>query len=350
MASIDLPMERQTSTRPPSRALSRPAPRRSLPGQITAALFQPGSFFATLPAGSSRQWLLAALLILALAGFTAVRHAELKAKAGANDAAASPVDFGAAPPVEGDFGAPVEGGGAIPGGEFPSPGDFGGSFPLEDAGGASASTTSTWTTALVGAGELMLAWAIQALLLCEVSLFNGRLPKLGRNVQIAVWASLPLALMAALQLVYYWAGGTMGEPGLLGLIVEWEGFAAQPPFAQALLLSLASRLTIFWLWSLLLLYIGGRMALNGRSWAVALVLVAWAAVSVVAPVATGAIAAPGLEIDALPLGEMPLDPSLMPEGMPFDPALMPEGEMPIEVERMDAPPVEGEIIPQESAP
>jgi hypothetical protein len=299
---------------------------------MTAALLQPGQFFAALPVGS-RQGLLVALLILALAGFTAVRHAELTAETASDGGI--PADLGQFPPVDGGFGVPLDPSAPFPGGEFASPGDLGGGFvPPAASGDSPTSTTATWTTALIGASQFVVAWVVQAVLLCEVSLFNGRMPKLGRNLQIAVWASLPLALMSALQLVYFWAGGAMGAPGLSGIITEWEGFAAQTPFVQALLLSLASHVTIFWLWSLVLLYVGGRVALNGRRWAVLLVLLGWAAISSVIPVLTGAVSAPLPVVE-----EIPLDPNLTP----FDPSLMPEGDVP--VERPDFAP-----LPEEERP
>lgn len=334
MTTIDVPMNDQRPVRSPRYALAKPAPRRGLLASVMAVLLQPGAFFASLATGS-RQWLLVALLILALAGFTAVRHAELTTGSGSD--ADLPTDLGGFPPVDGGFGAPFDPSASVPGGEFAPPGDPGGGFIPPAAGStASASTTATWTTALIGASQFVVAWVVQAVLLCEVSLFNGRMPKLGRNLQIAVWASLPLALMLTLQLVYYSAGGAMGAPGLSGIVTEWEGFAAQTPFVQALLLSLASHLTIFGVWSLVLLYVGGRVALNGRRWAVLLVLLGWAAISAVTPVLTGAVSAPVPAVEEIPFDPslMPLDPSGMTEGMP-------EGDVP--VERPDfAPLPEGE--------
>jgi hypothetical protein len=86
-------------------------------------------------------------------------------------------------------------------------------------------------------------------------------------------------------------------------------------------------LTLFWLWGLLLLYIGARQALRGRWWASLLVVFAWVAVVVVTPVLTGAVAAPPLEEAIVPGDMMPVDLSGMEgdgglplEGRPGEPS------------------------------
>ncbi len=260
---------------------------RSLIGQIQALLLQPGSFFRGLTA--SRQWLWAALLILALTGAAAVRQAALIAAAASPDSGA-PVAID--PSMSGGF---PGGGGGIDSG-IPPDGGIPGAAP------APGNVIGTWTTALVAAGTIALGWLIQMVLLCEVSLFRGHAPSLGQNLRIAVWASLPLALMAGLQLAYYAAGGSVGQAGLVGYVGQIPGYEQQSPFAQALILSALSRATIFWLWSALLLYFGARHALGGHWLTSALVVLMWAAVLIVAPVATGAIIAQ----DAAPI-EQPID-------------------------------------------
>lgn len=264
-------------------ALARRTRPRGLVGQIGMVLFEPGAFFRALSlAENSRQWVWAAVLILALVGISAVRQSALQS-------GGTPV--ASAPPI-----TDIPGGGMPFGGPNMSggPGTSGGGMsPAELTGGSSGSdVSSTWTTALLAAAGILLGWMILAVLLCEVSLFNGVAPRLGRNFQIAIWASVPVGLMAALQLLYYAAGGTVGAPGISGLLSEWHGYADLPHFLQSLLLSLTSHLTLFWLWSLALIFIGARMALRGRSWAVLLVVVAWVLVAVIAPVLTGDIAAP----------------------------------------------------------
>jgi hypothetical protein len=246
---------------------------RSLIGQIMAVLLQPGSFFNGLTA--SRQWLWVALLILALTGASAVRQVSLIA------AAANP-DAGGQVVVDPSMGGPGPGG--IDSGVPPDAG-------VPGAAPAPSDVNGTWTTALVAAGTIALGWVIQMILLCEVSLFRGRAPSLGQNLRIAVWASLPLALMAGLQLAYYAAGGSVGQTGLIGYVEHIPAYAEQSPFVRGLILSALSRATVFWLWSALLLYIGARYALGGNWLTSSLVVLMWAALLIVAPVVTGAITA-----------------------------------------------------------
>ena len=304
MAQMDLQIDqkpaRSRNGQQDYRLIQQPRPR-GIVAQVVTLLLQPGVFFRTLPAlVNSRQWLLIAAIILTISGMVAVRQSELAAEAdstGGSDMMPPP-----------DMLDPRMGGGAVSGDLGGMPPDMGmsmdGGMPGGPALASTGGVSTTWTTALVAGGSLLAAWLLQALLLSEVSLFNGRAPRLGLNLQIAVYASVPLALITGLLALYYNAGGAMGEPGLTGLATEWSGFAGQTPFIQALLVSLSSRLTLFWLWSLLLLYLGARHALRGRWWASALVVAAWVAVIVVTPVLTGAVTAPPTE-DAILPGEMP---------------------------------------------
>jgi hypothetical protein len=332
--------------------ITLPSRPRSLVGQMSMALLEPNAFFRALPFASGRQWLWTGLLILLLVGLSAVRQETLSA-----DSGAPAIDLGG-PPIDdlggGGGGAIISGGG---GGIAISPGPMGGPMPSDPGLGGPVTTptptadvSQTWTTALLAASHVVLGWAVLSVLLSEVTLFNGRAPELGLNMRLAVWATVPLGLMAALQLIFFAAGGKPGEPGLVGLLSEWEGYATLPLFAKSLVLSLASRLTLFWVWSLVLVTIGARRALEGKPWAVALVVAAWAVVLVVAPVVTGAVKAEEAPISEnidLPPSEMlPGLESLLPlvEGTPE--AGMPGG--------MDAPPVdfapmspEGEAAPAE---
>jgi hypothetical protein len=65
-----------------------------------------------------------------------------------------------------------------------------------------------------------------------------------------------------------------------------------PVFVKSAVLSLASRLTLFWLWRLVLIYSGARWVLAGKWWSSLLIVLVWAVVLVVAPVVTGHIRAP----------------------------------------------------------
>jgi hypothetical protein len=283
--------------------IRQPRPRGVITQVVTVAL-QPTYFFRTLPnVADTRQWFWVAGLILILIGLSAVRQESLKS----NDT--NPALF-VPPPVENT--APINPGGNVTGG-FPGsiPGGPG-SVPPPETAAPPVDITSTWTTALISGSHIILGWFVLTILLCEVSLFNGVSPSLSQNMQIAIWTTVPLGIMAGLQLVYFADGGALRESGLAGLLNYWEGYKQLPTFVQSLLISLTSRLTIFWLWTLVLIYIGARNALRGKRWAVALVVIGWVIILTVAPVLTGVIAAP--EQAASPSAEHstnPLD-SLLP--------------------------------------
>lgn len=305
-------------------ALARRSRPRGLVGQVSMVLLEPGAFFRALPfVESSRQWVGAALLILALVGFSAVRQDALlkeKSSGGLTGLSGFPGTTG----MESSSGGGGGGGGVMvgPGISSVSPGAFGGgetpTIPTEPTATPN-DVSGAWTTAIVAAASVILGWFILSLLLCEVTLFNGAAPRLAPNFQIAIWASVPIGLMAALQLLYYAAGGTVGEPGISGLLARWDGYAGLPTFTRSLLLSLTSHMTLFWLWSLALIYVGGRMALRGKSWAVMLVVIAWMVIVIVAPVLTGAITAPEKESALTDLVGPDGQPLNMPGGTGDDP-------------------------------
>jgi hypothetical protein len=120
--------------------------------------------------------------------------------------------------------------------------------------------------------------------------------------------------MAALQLVFYAAGGKVGANGISGLLTDWEAYQTMSPFLRSLILSFASRLTFFWLWSLILIYVGARMTLQGKWYASVIVVIAWVVVLVVAPVVTGAIKAPEIIEESAVPGDVPTDFSISPDG------------------------------------
>jgi hypothetical protein len=92
--------------------------------------------------------------------------------------------------------------------------------------------------------------------------------------------------MLLIQQIYFAAGGEPGQVGLSLLLERWEGFATLPAFSRAVLMTFFTNLTLFWLWSLLLLYLGGRYVLNGKRAAVMLVVVAWVIISTFVPALT----------------------------------------------------------------
>ncbi len=290
----------------------RQARPRSVLGQVWSVALQPNNFFLALPQApsSSRQWFWVALLILALNGFSAVRQEALaNGTGGGGDIAPITQDNPGAFPISPGGGISTQPGG-FPGGAGV---DLGSGVPT-DTGGAPSDITSTWVTALISATTILVGWFVLALILCEVPLFNGVRPSFSQNLQIAIWTTVPLGVMAGLQVIYLAAGGKVGAGGISGLLDYWKSYNDLSPIIRSILLSLTSRLTVFWVWSLVLIYIGGRMALNGKSWAVALVVVVWVLILVFIPVLTGAISAPVVTNNALPEPiVLPSDSSIAPE-------------------------------------
>jgi hypothetical protein len=230
------------------------APSRGFLSQLSALLFQPGAFFRTLGRRhGSRRWIWAAILILMALAFSAVQRSE----------SASTPAGGAAPPMD------------MPAGPDGMP--FDAPFPPEGAppAASSADPAAAWMTGLTAAGAQIVHWIVLALVLSEVTMFNGRAPRIGVNLQIVIWASVPLALMAVVQMIFIAGGGSIGKPGLTGFLESWEAFADLNIYLRSFLHGLASHLTLFWLRSLGLLYIAARQTLRGRRPVVFVVLLVW---------------------------------------------------------------------------
>lgn len=308
---------------------------RGLPSQISTALLQPVYFFRTLPRLSeTRQWLWVGLLILFLIGFSAVRYKDVTASASGGDVSGQPpMDFGMGG-FEGD------GGGLVPGGSIPGGIDFGGIPDMPSGGetpsGSANNPSDVLTTGFIAASEIVVSWFGISLLLIIVSLLRGWSPRLGHNFQIAIWATLPLALMALLQVLYLAAGGIPGEPGLSGLLADWEFYQQQGSLTQDVIYSLSIRLTLFWIWALVLLYFGARHALQGPRLGALFVTVFWAVLLVVVPVASGAVAAPQVEDPGMTDGIDGMDGQFPPDGFPGEfpdgfPGGFPPDQMPPDV-------------------
>lgn len=271
----------------------RQARPRSLWGQVWTVALQPNNFFQVLPQtpSSSRQWFWVAVLILALNGFSAVRQDALVNGTG---------DGSITPPVSQSSGGDFSGGGGFPTGPAGSAGFDTSSNVPSDSGTGTSDISSTWVTALISGTSILVGWFVLALILCEVPLFNGVRPSFGQNLQIAIWTTVPLGIMAGLQVIYLAAGGKVGAGGISGLLDVWKGYNDLSPLLRSILLSLTSRLTVFWVWTLILIYIGGRQALEGKPWAVGLVVVIWVLILVIFPVLTGSIGAPTVTNNEIP--------------------------------------------------
>ena len=218
---------------------------------------------------TTSQWVWIALLILILVGVSAVQQADLQ-----EGETAAPVDSPVNDPgiIDGPFGGPPPEG-----------------TPEPTSTTDPADVANKWSTALERGGSIVLQWLGLAVLLNIIPMLRGRRPQPGRNFQVAVWATVPLGLMAALQLIYFAMGGAYGHDGISGLLLEWDRYLEFDDLQQDALLALASTFTIFWLWSLMLLYLGGRYALNGRRWSVLLVMILWIAILTFAPVLSGSV-------------------------------------------------------------
>lgn len=323
MTDTNFSMDDKRLTSAPAREyrLTQQARPRGLPSQISTVLLQPVLFFRTLaPMHLTRQWLWVGLLILILVGYTAVRQADLVG--GSTDTTDTGFDTGFEDPgfeTGGDpvFGFPPEGGGEVP---------IDTGFPPEGAGGtgtsgSTADPSTTVVTAVRAAGAILIAWVIQSFLLATVPAFNGKRPDLGRGFQVALWASVPLGLMCVVQLGFFAMGGKPGESGVVGVLKEWPGLADQTELGQKVLISLASMFTLFWVWNIVLLYVGARHALRGRWWASLLSVGLWVMAAALIPVISGQIEAPESPLTE----ESLLDEGFMDEGeldsgdeMPFD--------------------------------
>ena len=147
----------------------------------------------------------------------------------------------------------------------------------------STDETPTVMTSLLAATDLLVIWTAQAFLLSIVVMARGYAPHLSRSFQIAVWASLPLALMLILRQLFFSSGGEGGTLGLTALLNYWDGYSDLSEPMQAFLAIFTSNLTLFWVWNLALLYFGARYALGGKRPIVILILAIWIIISTAVP-------------------------------------------------------------------
>lgn len=191
-----------------NRSLARYRKPKGLFGQIQQLILHPVLFFQNLPEqGESRSWLWAALLTLALIGYSAVR----------NDAINS---------FENDVQAQL-------------------------------------VVAISAAGTILLGWILQLLLLALVTMLKGQKPIWSLNLHIVIWASIPLMLMAIAQIAYMVIGGQLIDMGFLA----GDALPSTTNDEVIILLSHFFRqFTIFNLWRMILFYLGARHSLNGARW------------------------------------------------------------------------------------
>lgn len=315
--------------------------------QILRVFIHPRAFFRNMPSGSS--WLLAAALVLAMTGYAAT---QMQAEAETTVGNVLPITTGFDPstmqaPANGENSSGDQAtGGFTPGAmQMPSgaettgDGQAAGGFDLEalnDRAQASgieipgltgntadveaAAPESTLTIALLAMSVQILLWGGQAAVLSLVPMLGGHAPKFGRGLQIAVWASLPLALMLVLRAVSFATGGEGGSLGVSALLTQWDGFASLPELAQSVVTVFAANLTLFWLWSLVLMYFGARYALGGGRLAAALVIAMWIVGSTVGTALAGGIPTTSIPVTVEAVAEEDSDTAsdgnnTLPQGM-----------------------------------
>ena len=185
---------------------------KGLVGRLQQLILQPILFFKSLPDQSeSRSWFWAALLILILAGYSAVRRDAISAATSGTDGAVQ--------------------------------------ARLILAIGATAS--------------IILSWLIQMLLLALATMLQGKKPIWSINFRIAIWASIPLLLMSIAQIVYMAIGGELISMAFLAN----ESLASGTSDAITILLgNLLRQVSIFNLWRMVLFYLGASYSLNSPKW------------------------------------------------------------------------------------
>jgi len=216
---------------------------------------------------------------------------------------------------------------------------------MVDGGGtATEDPTTKWITVLTTISKQVMIWGTLTILLSIIMLANGYMPPFGKNLEIAIWASVPLALMAGLQLAFISGGGTINANGFSGFLDEWGNFATLDLRLQSVIHAFAEQVTLFWLWGLWLLYIGMRFTLRGKRVIVLFTLMMWVVLSTLVysfrsyDVLTST--APPME-EPMPMDDLPMD-------MPTDSEMLPDGEFPQDIPSDEMIP-DGELAMDESA-
>ena len=202
-----------------NRSLMRYRKPKGLFGRIQQLILQPILFFQTLPeAGESRSWLWAALLTLLLLGYAVVRNDTL----------------------------------------------------LAENSGIENDVQTQLVLALSAAGAIVLGWIVQMLFLALVTMLQGQKPIWSLNLRIVIWASIPLLLMAIVQIAYMMIGGRLLD---MASLADDALSSATPDNVFILLTHFFRQLTIFNLWRMVLFYLGATHSLNGSKWLAALLTV-----------------------------------------------------------------------------
>lgn len=222
-------------------------PSRGIHSDLIAVILRPTSFFKTLRRRpNSHTFLVAVLILISMVIFS------LQANLTTTDTTTAS-----------GFDAPID------------------SFPIDpipsDPNSSATNDDSIvmWMTALTTISLQVMSWSVLTLWLALVTMYNSHKPRLGKNLEIIIWASVPIALMAILQTVFIFAGGTINSAGFSGFLDDWARFAEFNIVLQSWLFAIASQITLFWLWHLGLLYIGTRYVLGGKRSVVLFTIISW---------------------------------------------------------------------------
>lgn len=210
-----------------------------LVGQLQQVILHPVAFFKTLPetaTSESRTWLWAALLILAIIGTAAVQQDKTLVDT-AVTASTTAV------------------------------------LASEDS-----TLQADLVTGLSAASLMVVAWVGQAILMIPIALLAGKRPQFNLKVQIAIWASVPLALIALVRIILFAIGLESGYQGISGIFLrnpELWGWETTTAPMQLFILNIASHISIFGLWNLILLYYGVKYCIVDNLWLCLLFIVMW---------------------------------------------------------------------------
>ena len=191
--------------------------------QVQQVILHPVAFFEALPEqAESRTWLMAAVLILLLLAYSAVQQK-----------ATLPEDFSmsSANPVQQQV-----------------------------------------ITGLSSAFGLVIAWLAQAALLLPLAILSKKTPNFALNLHIAIWSSIPFALLALIQIAYVWAGGPIGGAGIAPVLSSILSYDTLTSVWGVFILNFAEQFTLFGLWNLALLYLGARHSIQGSKGNLGIVL------------------------------------------------------------------------------
>jgi len=211
---------------------------QGLRAQMQQVILHPVAFFKGLSQETpeTRTWLWAALLILVLVGYATVQSGDVSTASGV------PVSTTAITPTN------------------------------------TNNVQADLVTGLTAAALLVVAWLAQATLMIPIRLINQKPPQFARQLKIAIWASVPLALIALLRLALFAIGLESGYQGISGIFVRypdlWNWENLSPPM-QIFILQIASHLTIFSLWNAILLYLGIKDGIACSRWSAWLFLAMW---------------------------------------------------------------------------